>query len=257
MNKELYIITGGSKGLGKGIAFAASKNNSLILLIGRNEINLNEVAEKCRLNGAEVVTIVDDISNMSFSKKLNSFFKKVIKHKFNRVYLFNNASVIDPISQISNLNINEIKSVIDINVTATIGITSKVLKFTKTINPNELLIVNISSGVSIKPICGWSIYCISKAAINMLTACIAEETKNWDFDVFTFAINPGALNTQMQAKIREASFEISPISEKFTIMHNEGNLKDPMQVGVQILQITQNKKFENGEFIDLNMINNN
>jgi benzil reductase ((S)-benzoin forming) len=257
MNKELYIITGASKGLGKGIAFAASKNNSLILLIGRNENNLNEVAVKCRLSGAEVVTIVDDISNMSFSIKMKYFFENIIKENIKKVYLFNNASVIDPINTIYNLTRSEQKSVIDINVTATIWITSEVLRFSKLINPIEIFIVNISSGVSLKPICGWSLYCISKAAINMLTACIAEETKSWDFDVFTFAVNPGALSTEMQEKIREASFEISPISEKFTRMYKEGILKDPMLIAAQILQITQNKIFENGKFIDLNMINNN
>ena len=89
----------------------------------------------------------------------------------------------------------------------------------------------------------------------MLTSCIAEETSNWENKVHSVAINPGALDTEMQKKIRESDINESPIAERFIKMHDEGKLNHPNQVAIKILKILKVEPFPNGQFVDFNLIN--
>jgi benzil reductase ((S)-benzoin forming) len=252
--KDLYIITGASKGLGSQLAVEFANKNSTLLLIARDEVKLSNIAQLCTEKGASVHVISDDISNELFPKKLKSCLSQIIEKRFNKIFLINNASVIDPINKLFNIDWIDQKRVIDINLTSSIWLTSEFLRASQTIMPVETYVINISSGVSLKPISGWSLYCISKAGINMLTACIAEETTDWPNKVYTFAINPGALDTDMQNKIRASEISESPIAERFIKMHQEGKLNNPKNVAKRICNLIFEKSFVNGAFIDFNLV---
>lgn len=57
------FITGGSSGIGAGLAAAIAKPGVRIVITGRNEHRLAGVAARCRASGAEVVTIVVDVAD--------------------------------------------------------------------------------------------------------------------------------------------------------------------------------------------------
>jgi benzil reductase ((S)-benzoin forming) len=253
-NVNLYIVSGASKGLGSSLAIDFASTNTFLILISRNQKQLSSVAEECRKRGAVVYTIFKDISDESFRIELVDIFKDIDLPKINKFYLVNNASIIDPISSLVNLNWANQSSLININLTSAIWLSSELLRLSKKYLPEETYIINISSGVSLKPISGWGLYCISKAGINMLTSCIALETELFPNKVYSIAINPGALNTDMQKSIRNADIEESPITSKFKKMHDDGLLKNPEDVSKKIIEIIRKKEFENGSFLDFNLI---
>lgn len=59
--------------------------------------------------------------------------------------------------------------------------------------------IMVSSGASTKAYRGWGAYCMSKAALNMMTATLAVEEPR----VFAVAVRPGVVDTEMQRVIRE------------------------------------------------------
>ena len=46
MKDKVVIITGGSSGIGKALALAFAKMDNKVVITGRNEVRLNEVAEE-------------------------------------------------------------------------------------------------------------------------------------------------------------------------------------------------------------------
>lgn len=57
------IITGASSGLGEALALHYAAPENQLVLIARREDRLNDVAERCREQGAEVETIIADVSD--------------------------------------------------------------------------------------------------------------------------------------------------------------------------------------------------
>ena len=80
LNKTIWI-TGASSGIGRAVAIETSKENAHLILSGRNEKALQEVAEICIKNGssAEVAAfdLGDETSIESASGKVLSKHKKI------------------------------------------------------------------------------------------------------------------------------------------------------------------------------------
>jgi short-subunit dehydrogenase len=64
-NFKNILITGASSGVGKALALHYANAGATLILGGRDEIRLNEVADACRKSGAEVVTRVVDVTDQS------------------------------------------------------------------------------------------------------------------------------------------------------------------------------------------------
>lgn len=252
--ENLFIISGASKGLGKEIFIELTSRGGVAILIAKNKKLLNCLYETYSSHNLEIHLLSLDINSPEFEKEFTKKLDNIIvkNEKIKSIYLFNNASIVTPIKQIINTTRKEQEDTININLTSTIWITSEVLRATKKLNPIELYIINISSGISLDPIEGWSLYCISKAGINLLTSSIVKETKNWKTKVFAVSINPGAMDTDMQNTIRSSSVLESPSIERFVNMYDSGKLKSAKESACKIIELLDNKEFINGEFIDFN-----
>ena len=96
--KNLFIITGSSRGIGRAIVFALnnhfSKDNNTFVLIARDVEKLSQLKEK--LKGEVIVVGMDlaDIDNVSYS--FEEELSKLSKD-FDRCVLINNAGIIKPI----------------------------------------------------------------------------------------------------------------------------------------------------------------
>ena len=59
---KVVVITGASAGIGKALAIQLSKQKAKLALGARNISKLEEVANECRKNGTEILTVVVDVS---------------------------------------------------------------------------------------------------------------------------------------------------------------------------------------------------
>jgi benzil reductase ((S)-benzoin forming) len=256
-NKSLSIVTGATGGLGKSISKSILNSGGYLLFIGRdtNKINLFEKS----IEGEYSDFFFKAKADLSKKDDLDLIRKKLISilksnEKIKEIFLFNNASTIDPIDLIYNVSFENISSSLVLNVASAYSLSSLLININKTIKTYETNIINISSGVSINAIKGWSTYCISKAAMNMLSKCIAVENDDLINNIFSLSINPGAINTEMQRKIRNADPKMIPIANKFKNMYDEGELQEPEFVTEKLFRILKSKNYSNGDYIDFNKI---
>jgi benzil reductase ((S)-benzoin forming) len=171
-----------------------------VLITGNTSGLGKELESHYRSLGYEVTTISRSPSENStdhhlIDLKLTSDLawkmEKIAKDKkFD--YVFINAAKLGVLSRSEELSQACLTNVLDTNVLSTKVIIDELLKLGACKN-----VINISSGASFKPYYGWSLYCISKAAIRQMFRCYQEENKNLRF----LSLNPGPMKTKMQYEI--------------------------------------------------------
>jgi benzil reductase ((S)-benzoin forming) len=257
-SKSISIVTGGTGGLGRSISDAVLSAGGKLLFVARDSNKIiayqNSLNEE---NRRSLFTINADLSRKSDIDNFKKYLIDLLSSykDINEIFLFNNASTIDPIALIADVDFEGISSALTLNIASAFALSSIVLEIQRSNISYQVNIINISSGVSINPVKGWSAYCISKAGLNMLSKCIANEDENCLNKVVALSINPGPIDTAMQRKIRTANAENIPATKKFETMFSEGKLQNPDDVARKLFRILKESKYSSGDFLDFNIIN--
>jgi benzil reductase ((S)-benzoin forming) len=231
--KDLYIITGGSKGLGCAIAENALAKNQCVITISRTE---NKKMQPKNINN-NLMQIKHDLS-VTFSeteKMLNYIFKKINFKNCRHIYFVNNAAQIQPVSEIGKLNSIEIQKHIYLNYTVPVLLTNWLMS-KKTNQSGYKVITQISSGAASFAITNWSIYCSSKAAIEMFNSVMQIQLqKNKKVKAITYA--PGIIDTGMQAVIRGLKKSDFPEVARFKNYKKTNELRTAAEVANHLMNL--------------------
>jgi len=220
--KKTVVITGANRGLGKAFVDVLVKDEAcFVVSMSRS---LSEEQKKYSLKQFYFLEV--DLAAQNIAEKI-SVLKELIGSE--PVYFINNASIIEPIVKIEDLDEKAIDKTISVNIKSTMLITKFLLRNFKT---NPLTFLNISSGAANRAISNWSLYCSSKAFIQMFFNTAESEYKQHRF----FNIDPGVMDTGMQKKLRASDF---PDVENFKALQQEGQLKSPIEVAEDILKTIQ------------------
>jgi len=115
MKGQTVIVTGGSSGIGKGIAARLCRDGAHVVIIGRNEEKLNRAREEIETFDGQVLTIPMDVRNPD---QVAEMVKKT-KERFGRIdHLINNAAG-NFIVHAEDLSINGWNAVINIVLNGT------------------------------------------------------------------------------------------------------------------------------------------
>lgn len=114
LNHKVIIITGGTKGLGRGIAVAAAHAGAKIVIGGRNGKDGKEVVEEICSKNSEAVFVEGDIKNTEECKHL---IEETIRH-FGRVDCLVNYAGILPVASLIDTEEKLFDDVFDINIKA-------------------------------------------------------------------------------------------------------------------------------------------
>lgn len=187
-NNKVVVITGSSAGIGATAAVLFAKQSAKLVLVGRNELNLDSVAEKCeKEKGIKPLIVKAELSNDEDVKKIVSETIKV----FGRIdVLVNNAavgvrgSIKDGVEPYDRVMAGNMRAVYLLTSLATPHLVS-----------SKGNVVNVSSVAAFKPIkdINFLPYCISKAALDQFTKCVALELA--PEGVRVNSVNPGGTRT--------------------------------------------------------------
>jgi len=246
---NLYIITGASKGLGFSIAKRLlGKENSLVC-ISRN-IN-KELAELAKSKGENLKYYEFDLKKIEQTENLvKNILSEIELKKFNKIYLINNAGVINPVSSIEDLKLNEVVDNFYVNFLSAFILTSFVLKYTRQFK-GERIIVNISSKAASMPNKYWACYSLAKSALDGLTKYIfVEYQKNGKTKAISF--HPPAMDTSMRKENIKAKNFFERVWDFISVkILRVKKVYSPDEIALSIISILDSEKFNSGDIIEM------
>jgi benzil reductase ((S)-benzoin forming) len=239
--KNVLIITGGSKGIGSGIVKAYLNADAEVFSISRT-VN----AEWSAMGVTQIeldLTQADKITD-----EFRRIFALLHPKEIAKITLINNAGTLGRIGPLDKLDADTLSHTIQLNATVPFICCANFIANTQGWAAKKS-IVNITSGAALKPYFGWSAYCSSKAALNMLTQTLALEQAELPNGVKVLAIAPGVVDTNMQTEIRGSAKEDFKDVERFIALKKDGGLNDIVQVGQRIFEMDHNDSLESGAIL--------
>ncbi len=231
------FITGTSSGIGLAIA-------EKLLLTDAYEVV--GIGRRHTINHPRYIPVTADLSDFEATKTI--LFEA--DSSFSKIVLINNAGRIGAIQRVGSLSDDDIDDSIQLNLTAVIQLTNYFLSAFGRKDDRQQIILNISSGAGKNPIDAWSVYCATKAGLDMFTRCVREELNVLNqHQIYAFSVAPGVVDTPMQQHIRASTEENFSRLEYFQNLHREGQLlstdlishkvhlilEDPKQVGEEVV----------------------
>ena len=203
MNK-IAFITGGTRGIGFGVALALGKAGFDLAVNGmRNEGDVTDALEELRNLGVNVAYFQ---GNVAVREDRQAMLDKILSH-FGAVNVLVNNAGIAPRERADILHAKEEiwDEVMEINLKGPYFLTKLFANYfveKKLENPLfEASIINISSISAFVASVNRGEYCISKAGIAMATKLWA--TRLGEYDIPVYEIQPGIIKTDMTAGVVE------------------------------------------------------
>ncbi len=237
--EKIIIITGGNKGIGQGIVTTYLANGYKVFSISRT------IATQKDTN---LINLQFDLSDdKGLDVLMTQILTQLKPNEIERIVLFNNAGTLGQIGRTESLVAKNVATTIHLNTIAPILLTSAFIKFTESWIC-EKKVINISSGAAQNAYYGWTLYCASKAALDMMTKTIALEQQAVENGIKIIAIYPGVVDTDMQTEIRKHKKEDFIAIDRFLELKSSGLLLKPIEVGQKIFEIDQ-RELENGSIL--------
>jgi NAD(P)-dependent dehydrogenase (short-subunit alcohol dehydrogenase family) len=189
LDDKRVLITGASSGLGRAIAMRFARDGASIAVTGRREDRLTSLADMIGTTDGMCVAIPCDHTKPEDNDKA---IARAESELGGLDVLVNNAGVIG-YDGVIEPDRETWRRMMDTNVEAVYDVTARAIPFL--LEGHNPSIVNISSVAGLRPYPGLLGYCVSKAALDMMTKVMALELA--DRGVRVNAINPGVVVTEL------------------------------------------------------------
>lgn len=207
--RKVAIVTGGSRGIGYGIAERLAKEGYNLAIFGTSdESRVREALDGLRANGVEVLYVQGSLGSGQDRQKLID----LVSSQFGRIdVLVNNAGVAPKVRKdILETTEESFDFVVDTNLKGTFFLTQGVArKMVEQIQSGEEycpMIINIASISSYTSSPSRGEYCISKAGISMVTKLFAHRLAEYGINVYE--IRPGIIETDMTGPVKDKYDEL-------------------------------------------------
>ncbi|HTE21797.1 MAG TPA: SDR family oxidoreductase [Candidatus Limnocylindria bacterium] len=182
---NVVVVTGGSKGFGKGLAGAFIKEGAQVVITSTNEAELKAAAKEI---GAQY--LVADASSIEDTKSLANY----AQDKFGRIDIWaNNAGVQIAPTNVEEISVDKLHRLFDVNFFGYFYGCTAALKAMKEQGKGTIININSTAGLAGKP--GLSAYVSSKFAIKGLSESIREEVKRSGIRIYQ--VFPGGMQTDI------------------------------------------------------------
>jgi NAD(P)-dependent dehydrogenase (short-subunit alcohol dehydrogenase family) len=202
--RKTALVTGGSRGIGFGIAQALSAAGFNVVINGRRSANeVSDVVAKLSAAGSEAAYFQGDVQDL----KDHVFLLGHVRRRFGRLdVLVNNAGVAPDVrADILDATPESFDRLISINLRGPYFLTQAAAQWMvqqKKENPAfRGCIVNVSSVSATVASVNRGDYCISKAGIAMATSLWAARLAEYGIDVYE--VRPGVIATDMTSGVKE------------------------------------------------------
>jgi len=235
-SSKVVIVTGGARRIGARIVSRFHEAGYRVII--HCNASMDEARElEHRLNQVHSDSAVIVSQDLADSEQLGHIIKKATS-TFGRLdCLVNNASIYYPTS-LSEMNIGLIDQVMDINLKAPLLLSREAAGVM-----DEGAIINIVDIYGEKPLAGYLLYSISKAALHMLTRGLALELAP---KIRVNGVSPGAIlwpehTAEMSEQQKEALVRDLPM----------GRLGEPDDIAKAALYLAEDASFVTGQVLSV------
>lgn len=229
MKDKVVIITGGSSGIGKAMAFAFGNEGAKVVISARHIGPLEATGQELTTLGIENLTIVADVSLEADNKHLID----ATVQRFGKIDILINNAGITMRSLFEDLDDFEvIKKVMDVNFYGTVYATKFALPYIK---QSKGTIVGISSIAGYRGLPVRTGYSASKFAVNGFLEALRTELLKTDVHILTACPGFTASNIRFSALDGHGN-------ETGETVRNENKMMSSEEVAFEILRAIKKKK---------------
>lgn len=235
------VITGGSRGIGKALAYEYAKHGfDLVLTCEKNIDLLNNVKLDIEKQYKKKVIVKKGLLDENDIKDIAS-----------DIYiLINNAGKCD-YNMLTDVSIDRFREIVYANLEYTFFTTKLLSKYM--IKKKDGVIANITSMWGILGSACEVVYSLTKAGLIGFTKAYAKELKDANVDVIAFAL--GAVNTDMckeMVSLYKDKEELEKGIAEFVKTLDDGRMYEPNEIAEKIYDYISKKDFSSGDIIELN-----
>ncbi len=189
LQDKVAIVTGASKGIGKGIALALANQGVSVVLAARDGAKLAAVASEITASGGEALAVVTDVLDEDAVEQL---FTQV-EQAYGRLDILVNNAGMAVAGRIDELSLADWQQVQGVNVTGMFLCCRSAARIMKPRKSGR--IINIGSISGQMPRVKSTPYTTSKFAVTGLTKALAVELR--PFNIAVCAVHPGNVMTDI------------------------------------------------------------
>ncbi len=190
---KVALVTGGGKGIGKFISLGLGQCGAKVVVAARTAAEIEAVADEIRSSGGEAAAQVTDVSS---SDQVEALVKTAVDH-FGGIHILVNNAARSFFRPLMDLREDGFDKIFDTNVKGTFMLSRSVAKVMMGHGGGR--IVNITTVGAVRGGAMMGVYHASKAAVKMLTMCMAVE---WaPFNILVNAVGPGLTRTHFSQPI--------------------------------------------------------
>lgn len=187
LNGKVAVVTGASKGIGAAIAKAYGAEGASVVVNYRSDgAGAETVVKEIQKSGSKAIAVEGDLSKAADVKRLFAESKKA----FGKLdVLVNNAGIYEfrPLEQIDEAHFHQHFN------TNVLGLLLATQEAAKNFNGSGS-VINISSIGALSPPANGSVYCATKAAVDVITRSLAQELGPRQIRVNS--LSPGVTETE-------------------------------------------------------------
>ncbi len=237
----LFVVTGGSHGLGRALVSEAANHGDFTASISRSRGASDEHLEADLSAPDSWAGVIDWIGEL------------IDRSGWDSVIFVHNAATLDPIGFAGETPARAYTRQAFLNLTAPIVLGHGFLRLVNG-RDHPSTLVQMTSGAATTAYPGWSGYGPAKAAVDHWVRTVARELEFRGSATRVVAVAPGVVDTDMQRMIRGTDVEAFPEVERFHALHADGRLAQPEEAASRLYRLVKDSWWDSGSILDLRSV---
>ena len=250
MSRQLFIVTGSSRGMGAAIAEQLLSSVDCTLL-GISRRGNEALAKKAAAVGSVHEQWTMDLAEpLAVAARLQAWLEGLDGSSFSTACLINNAGVLTRIGALESCSAKELSAALRAGLEAPLLLTAAFLRATASW-PSDRRVLNISSGLGRRAMAGQATYCAAKAGMDHLSRAVALDQAELAHGAKVVSLAPGVIDTDMQVQLRGADGAGFPEQGNFIRLKEAGQLTSSEDAAARVVAYLKREDFGTSPVADV------